>query len=180
MGLQRVGHNWVTNTRTALGFRWYLLPVSSHGLSCVCVCVCSISSFYEDWIRPTVTSSCTSLKNLPPSTVTRGWRWELHHVGWGGEQGGTDSARHRGEHIRCRLRTWSAWMLGSGTTMGESHSRELGNRDSCLQNIGWTPNEDSQNHAGLTAPQTPRGGSQCEHYNVELAKELLRMSSTRA
>lgn len=32
----------------------------------------------------------------------------------------------------------------------------------------------------LLAPQTPRGGSQCEHYNVELAKELLRMSSTRA
>ena len=74
-----------------------------------------------------------------------------------GGRGGTDSAHHGGEHIRCRLRTWSAWMLRSGTTVGESHGRELENRDSCLQNIGWTPKEDPQNHTGLTPPQTPRG-----------------------
>ena len=50
-------------------------------------------------------------------------------------------------------------MLRSGTTVGESHSRELESRDSCLQDIGWTPKEDPQNHTGLTAPQTPRGAT---------------------
>ena len=50
---------------------------------CVCVCVCSISCFYEDWIRPTGMTSCTSLKNLPLNRVILGLEVRASLCGWG-------------------------------------------------------------------------------------------------
>ena len=55
----------------------------------VCVCVRSVSSFYEDWIRPTETTSGTSFKNLPLNTVTLGLEVRASPCGqgWGAGEG---------------------------------------------------------------------------------------------